>query len=47
MQIAEGIKYIHSSNVVHGDLKPENILLKTEPFGSPYPVVVKVTDFGT
>ena len=38
-QIVDGLKYIHSRNVVHRDMKPENILLD-ESWN------VKITDFG-
>ena len=40
-QILQGIKYVHSLNLVHRDLKLENIL-----FGDKKKNVVKLTDFG-
>ncbi|CUI15098.1 ankyrin repeat protein, putative, partial [Bodo saltans] len=40
LQVAKGLKYIHSMDVIHLDLKPRNILL----FGDN---IVKICDFGT
>ncbi len=44
-QVADGLKYLHASNVVHRDIKPANILLSEDP-ASPGRVVVKDTHFG-
>ncbi|CAH3174431.1 unnamed protein product [Porites lobata] len=40
-QIAAGLAYLHSQNVVHRDLKPENVLLTAKPKED-----VKLADFG-
>ncbi len=40
-QIAIGLDYIHSRNLVHRDIKPDNILISTTT-----PVQMKVSDFG-
>ena len=42
-QIANGIAFLHSRNIVHGDIKPANILI-TSTFDRS--VVVKLGDFG-
>ncbi len=44
-QVADGLKYLHASNVVHRDINPGHILLSEDP-ASPGRVVVKITDFG-
>ena len=41
-QIARGVAFLHSKNIVHRDIKPGNILLKTEERCA----VVKLGDFG-
>jgi serine/threonine-protein kinase/endoribonuclease IRE1 len=40
-QIANGLHYIHSRNLVHRDVKPENILISMTT-----PVQMKLSDFG-
>jgi serine/threonine protein kinase len=42
-QISEGLRYLHSQNVVHLDLKPNNILYKRD---SSVNLIYKLTDFG-
>ena len=39
-QIACGLDYVHSMNVVHHNLKPSNILISKS-----HPVVIKIVDF--
>jgi serine/threonine protein kinase len=41
-QMAEGLCYIRSRNLVHRDIKPENILVST----SSAKVLLKISDFG-
>jgi serine/threonine protein kinase len=38
-EIAEGLVYLHSKNIIHRDIKPENIMILDD--------VVKIADFGT
>ncbi|RCN28467.1 hypothetical protein ANCCAN_25789 [Ancylostoma caninum] len=38
-QIVEGVKYIHSMDIMHRDLKPENILISSHN-------LVRIADFG-
>ena len=39
-QLLRGLKYLHSSNVLHRDLKPDNLLINLED------LVLKIGDFG-
>jgi serine/threonine-protein kinase/endoribonuclease IRE1 len=41
LQLANGLGYLHSLNILHGDIKPENILIS-----STTPVHMKWTGFG-
>lgn len=43
-QLAEGLYYIHSLNLVHRDIKPHNVLIWVHPDGQS--VVMKWADFG-
>lgn len=45
LDVAAGMSYLHSRNVLHGDLKPGNVLIKLVQ-GAPYGRVAKVADFG-
>lgn len=42
-QVAQGLKYLHSQNIIHGDIKPQNILLYKPPIETG---TVKIADFG-
>ncbi|KAG9119208.1 hypothetical protein FRC07_005860 [Ceratobasidium sp. 392] len=39
VQVAEGLRYVHSTGMVHGDLKAKNILVSAEG-------LIKMSDFG-
>ena len=43
LQIAEGLRFMHSQNFCHLDLKPENVLWKRNPDGS---FLLVISDFG-
>ncbi|CAD6186196.1 unnamed protein product [Caenorhabditis auriculariae] len=43
LQIADGLKFLHSENIIHHDLKPLNILVR----GDLDSRVVKIADFGS
>uniref|UniRef100_H2Z8D4 Protein kinase domain-containing protein n=1 Tax=Ciona savignyi TaxID=51511 RepID=H2Z8D4_CIOSA len=45
LQLADGISFLHTSNVVHRDLKPENILVSTSKDKKSIPIL-KIADFG-
>ncbi|CAK58840.1 unnamed protein product (macronuclear) [Paramecium tetraurelia] len=42
-QIIEGLKYLHSKNILHHDVKPENILIK---YQTGERKIYKISDFG-
>jgi serine/threonine protein kinase len=39
MQIVNGLKYVHSKNIIHGDLNPDNIFIDQDG-------IIKIGDFG-
>jgi serine/threonine protein kinase len=43
---AQGLQYLHDSNIAHCDMKSQNILLSYEPDDNIPVLVVKITDFG-
>jgi len=45
VQVAEGLKYIHSKDIVYRDLKPENVLVDAKHSKPPL-LQVKLSDFG-
>ncbi len=44
LQLAEGLKYIHTNGLIHRDLKPENVLIWVDSTGER--VLMKWADFG-
>lgn len=45
LDVAEGLRHIHSCNIVHGDLKPDNVLV-LETANQHVPFIAKLADFG-
>ncbi|CAK85185.1 unnamed protein product (macronuclear) [Paramecium tetraurelia] len=43
LQVAHGLAFLHSKNIVHRDIKPENILRQIDEQGME---IYKITDFG-
>lgn len=42
-QIAKGVKFLHSNDILHGDIKPSNIVLMNDDEYMPFP---RIIDFG-
>lgn len=42
LQVANGLKYLHTNNIVHRDLKPSNVLVKGSSTDN---VIIKISDF--
>ncbi|PRW56437.1 kinase [Chlorella sorokiniana] len=45
LDVARGLEFLHSCNIVHGDVKPQNVLIKTENRDR-RGYVCKLADFG-
>jgi len=44
LQLAEGLEYIHSKNLIHRDIKPGNVLIYVDP--NTRQITMKWADFG-
>jgi serine/threonine protein kinase len=44
LQLAEGLEYIHSENLIHRDIKPGNVLIYVDP--NTRQITMKLADFG-
>ncbi|XP_045025235.1 uncharacterized protein LOC116933411 [Daphnia magna] len=46
LQLASGLKHIHSKQIIHRDIKPQNVLISKAPTSRSNEVIIKWADFG-